>query len=63
MANNKIKLKKNNKREMCRNIKTQKTDEQQLNTSTIEGDHRYSGRANYFNLNYHDNPNQSIDQS
>ena len=48
---------------MCRNIKTQKTDEQQLNTSTIKGDHRYSGRANYFNLNYHDNPNQSIDQS
>ena len=48
---------------MCRNIKAQKTDEQQLNTSTIEDDHRYSGRANDFNLNYHDNPNQSIDQS
>ena len=45
-------------------IKTQKTeDEQQLNTSAIEGGHRYSGRANYFNLNYHDNPNQSINQS
>jgi hypothetical protein len=33
-------------------------DEQQLNTSRIEGDHRYSGRANDFNLNCHDNLNQ-----
>ena len=56
MVNNKSKFKNINK-----NIKTQKTeDEQQLNTSTIEGYHRYSGCANDFNLNCHDNPNQSI---
>ena len=69
MANNKRKLKKNKKEEeehlsTWKNIKPQKTeDQQQLNTSTIEGDHRYSGHANDFNLNCQDNPNQSINQS